>query len=123
MKTIAALNALRRGQALATSVPSSRPDRLAWIGVYPLDLTRATTREMLRNHGQAFPLPSVQAYRIRRFEVGRALIEIDASIGESELEDKVSLFAFGEADLAGKLQELGVQIERLESPHRSNYPI
>ena len=118
-----ALNALRRGQALAASIASSKPSHLAWVGVYPLDTTRETTQELLRNHGQAVPLPSVHAYRIRTFEVARALVEQDFSIAEPELENKSNFFAFGEEDLAEKLRQLGVRLEELQLPYKSNYPI
>ena len=65
----------------------------------------------------------VQAYRIRQFEVDRALVEQDASIAEPELENKANVFAFGEEELAAKLSDLGVDIEQLELPYKSNYPI
>lgn len=123
MKTIAAFNSLHRGQVLATSVPSSGTEYLAWIGVYPLDVTRETTRAMLKNQGQAIPLPGTRAYRIRRFEVDRTLIEQDASIAEPELEKKTQYFAFGDDDLVEILLQLGARVEQLELPYRSNYPI
>jgi hypothetical protein len=117
------LNSLHRGQALAVSIPPSDSKYLAWIGVYPLDLARETTRELLRNHGQAVPLPNVKVYRIRRIEVDRILIEQDASIAESELQNKSNCFVFGDDELAEKLTELGVQLEHLTLPYKSNYPI
>jgi hypothetical protein len=123
MATNTALSSLRRGQPLAASIPSGRSTHLAWVGVYPLDIARETTRELLRNHGQAVPFPTVQVYRIRQFEVDRTLIEQDASIAEPELENKANYFAFGEDDLAEKLRRLGVLVEQLEMPYKSDYPI
>lgn len=123
MKTSPPLNALHRGQSLAASILPSAPNLLAWVGVYPLDLSRETTRELLRNHGQAIPLPSVKAYRIRRFEVERVLIEQDASIAEPDLKNKSNYFVYGDEALELKLQELGTKIEELALSYKSNYPI
>lgn len=119
----ATLNSLHRGHALAISIPPSDPTYLAWVGVYPLDLARETTRELLRNHGQAIPLPNVRVYRIRQIEVDRALIEKDVSIAERELRNTSNYFAFGDDELARKLEEIGVRLEQLALPYKSNYPI
>lgn len=122
-EAIAAINALHRYQSLATSVPSRNEGCLAWVCVYPLDLNREATREFLRNQGQAIPLPIVHTYHLRRFEVARALIEQDASIGEPDLQGKLNYFAYGDDDLLLKLDRLGVRLEDLAMPYKSNYPI
>ena len=119
----AVFTSLHRGTPLAASVDSRNTDRLAWVGVYPLDLERQTTREFLRNQGvQVFPL-SGRAYRIRSFEVQSRLIEGDVSIGETELENESSAIVFSDGDLLIELEKRGVPVERLELPYKSNYPI
>lgn len=116
-------NSLHRGQVLATTTTSSRASHLAWVGVYPLDPTRESTRELLTRHGQPLPTSAVHVYRIRKFEVDRKLIEQDASIAEPELENKETYFVYGEQDLEEKLRQLGVDIGQLHLPYKSNYPI
>jgi hypothetical protein len=96
----AVFSSLHRGTPLATSVDSTSTERLAWVGVYPLDLEKQTTREFLHNQGvELFP-PSGRAYRIRNFEVPRHLINADISIGETELENHSSTIVFSD-DLQG----------------------
>jgi hypothetical protein len=119
----AVFSSLHRGTPLAASVDSRSADRLAWVGVYPLDLEKTTTREFLRNQGIAPFASSGCAYRIRSFEVQSRLIEADVSIGETELENQRSAIVFSDADLLRELEKLGVAIERLELPYKSNYPI
>jgi len=123
MTAATALTWLSRGQPLAASIPSNDPTRLAWVGVYPLDLTRETTRELIRNHAQELPAPEVRVYRIRCFEVDRALIEQDTSIGESNLERKLSFFAYGEDELAKRLELLGIGLPQLAPIYQTDYPI
>lgn len=119
----AVFSSLHRGTPLAASVGSRSTDRLAWVGVYPLDLEKQTTREFLRNQGvELFP-PSGRAYRIRSFEVQSQLIEADVSIGETELENQSNAIVFSDDDLLKELEKRGVPIELLELPYKSNYPI
>src|ERR1044071_9816142 len=80
----AVFDSLHRGTPLAASVDSKSTDRLAWVGVYPLDLERHTTREFLRNQGVQVYRPSGRVYGIRSSEVQSRLIEADVSIGETE---------------------------------------
>jgi len=51
------------------------------------------------------------------------LIEREVDLGEGELVNGQSLFAFGIDDLAVKLKGLGVDLEELERPFKSDYPI
>jgi hypothetical protein len=122
-KKISKFNSLHNGQVLAASVTSTSADHYAWVGVYPLDTSRDTTRKLLENHGQALPVEGIQIYRIRLFKVKRDLVERDASIAEPELEDKADYFAFGDESLEEKLQHIGILIEQLELPYKLNYPI
>jgi hypothetical protein len=122
-KKISNFNSIHNGQVLAASVTSTSADHYAWVGVYPLDTSRDTTRKLLENHGQVLPLEGVQVYRIRLFKVKRDLVERDASIAEPELEDKVDYFAYGDESLEKKLEQIGIQIEQLELPYKLNYPI
>jgi len=119
----AVLSSLHRGTHLAASVNPSSADRLAWVGVYPLDLENQRAREFLRNQGvELFP-SSGRAYHIRGFEVQSRLIEADLSIGETELENQSSTMVFSDDDLVKELEKRGVSVERLELPYKSDYPI
>jgi hypothetical protein len=119
----AVLQSLHRGAVLAAPVPPRNTANLAWVGVYLLDPSKPTTAEFLRREGLAV-LPSVgRSYHIRRFEVERRLIEEDACIAEAEMTEKESLLAFGDDDLRMKLARLGVGVEQLDLPHKSDYPI
>ncbi|MFK4499147.1 hypothetical protein ABIF86_003438 [Bradyrhizobium japonicum] len=123
MSASAVLNLLRRGRLLAASIPADEPNNLAWIAVYPLNTAIDTVRQFLENRGQAIPMPNVQVFRIRRFEVDRRLIEKDASIAEPHLEKAADYFAYGEEGLASRLEELGVQLDQLNNPSTVDYPI
>jgi hypothetical protein len=116
-------NSLSRGTPLAAAIEASEQQLLAWVGVYPLDLSEPMTHEFLRNNGiDIFP-SSGRAYRIRTLEVQRKLIDADASIGGSELENKTSKMVFSDDDLVRALEELGVAVEDLELHYNSDYPI
>jgi hypothetical protein len=123
MSTNAILDLLRRGRMLAASIAAEEPNNLAWIGVYPLNPSIETVRQFLRNKGQAIPLPNVRAYRVRRFEVDRRLIDEDKWIAEPDLKKAVDYFAYGEEDLASKLEEAGIQLDQLNNPSTVDYPI
>jgi hypothetical protein len=115
---------LERGEVLAALSRASDPHRSAWVGVYPLDVTSPEAAELLGHEG--IPLSSVSGkplYRVRFFEVGRDLIERDVCISEQDLINGRDLYAFGADDLAAKLADLGVDLEQLERPFKSNYPI
>ena len=123
MSASAVLSLLRRGKVLAASIAADEPNNLAWIGVYPLNIAIDTVRQFLRNKGQAIPLPNVQVYRIRRFEVDRRLIDEDVSIAEPDLKKAVDYFAYGDEDLVSKLQQAGIQLDQLNNPSTADYPI
>jgi len=120
---LTALNALHDGQSLAAATPAAAADRLAWVGVYPLNLEWETTRDFLRSRSQVVPLPGSRVYRIRAFEVQRRLIEEDASISEPDLENLADELAYGDAQLTAELERLGVKLEQLALPYQSDYPI
>jgi hypothetical protein len=123
MHRLAAINALHRGTALAAEIACADPKRRAWIGVYPLDLSRASTREFLRNSSvEIFP-PHGRAYHVRTFEVDRALHDKGGSLGETDLINKNSAVAFNDEDLIQKLRALDSSLESLELPFKSGYPI
>lgn len=119
----AVFSTLHRGTPLATSIEATSSDRLGWVGVYPLDLEKPLTREFIRHQGIEISPPDGRAYRVRSFEVSRSLIEADASIGETELENQQSVIVFSDAALVAELEKLGVMVESLELPYKSNYPI
>jgi hypothetical protein len=123
MHRYAVFSSLHRGRHLATSVELTSPERLAWVGVYTLDLEKPWIRRFLHNSGlEIFPA-SGRAYRIRFLEVRRRLVEADASIGETEIENGSSIIVFSDERLVEELGKLGVPIESLELPYKSNYPI
>lgn len=117
------LNALHRWQSLAASIPSRDPMNLAWVGVYPLDMRDSSNIQFLRNRGQLIPSASDRVYRIRVFEVLKTLSEQDVWIGETELTNRFDGFAYGDEDLAQKLEQLGISMDVLALPYRSDYPI
>jgi hypothetical protein len=55
--------------------------------------------------------------------VSIALLEADVSIGEPEMLNKQDYFAFSDDDLVRQLEDLGLPIEALELPYKSDYPI
>jgi hypothetical protein len=123
MHSFALFSSLHRGRALAAAIECQNPAHLAWVGVYPLDLSRATTREFLRSRGFAIFPESGWAYHVRTFEVERALVDTDVSLGEPDLINPKSFFAFDDDRLAELLENLNVSLECLELPHKSDYPI
>jgi hypothetical protein len=123
MKFSAALNSLHRGSALAASIACGHGDSLAWVGVYPLDISRETTLGLLERLGQPKPRSGEFLYRVRRFEVAKCLIESDASISERDLQRATDIFAYGDEGLEEALRQLDLKIEDLTLPYKSNYPI
>ena len=119
----AVFSSLHRGTPLAASMECADSNRLAWVGVYPLDLSQPMSREFLHNRGLKIFPPSGRAYHVRAFEVDRKLIEVDASIGETELINARSQFAFDDEALINTLEQMNVAVERLELPYKSEYPI
>lgn len=108
---------------VAAPIQASRPDVLAWVGIYPLDLSLMETARFLRNQGLAMLPNAGQPYRIRTFEVSKALMEAGAAIAEPEMINKQSYIVFGIDELFETLRSLGVTIESLELPYKSDYPI
>ncbi len=123
MHRLAVFSTLYRGTQLAAAIASRNPTRLAWVGVYPRDLAQPMTREFLRNRGLSIFPEAGRAYHLRIFEVDKNLVEADVSIGETQLLNPRSLFAFDDGSLIEQLDRLDVPVERLELPYKSNYPI
>ena len=119
----AVISSLHRGLQLAAPMECKDSSRLAWIGVYPLDLSQPLTREFLRNQGVTISPLSGRVYHVRTFEVDRKLVETDSSIGETELINAKSQFAFDDEGLVDQLERIGVAVERLDLPYKSDYPI
>lgn len=119
----AVISSLHRGNAMATSMGVANGDRLCFVGVHPIDLEKRASREFLRSEGVKGFAKSRRAYHIRTFEVNRKLLEDDASIGETDLENQTSAIVFGDDALLLELNRIGVAIERLELPCKSDYPV
>src|SRR4051794_7456556 len=82
MHPIAVIDALHRGEPLAAQISSADPSRLAWVGVYPLDVTRESTIRFLERERIDLSAPDTPMYRLRRFEVDRGLVDRDECIAE-----------------------------------------
>ena len=117
------LNALQRKLPLDSELPSSSPKLYAWIVVFLLDLSRVTTRELLKNKGIKISDPSEQIYRIRLFEAEKELIDQDVWVCESDLKNKQDFFVKGEEELFVKLSELNIDPDKLGADYNSNCPI
>jgi len=75
MDRLAAISLLHRGRQLAAEIACADPAQQAFVGVYPLDLSRPGTREFLYSKGFSI-FPEVgRAYHIRTFEVDRKLLK------------------------------------------------
>lgn len=62
-------------------------------------------------------------YRVRKFELERALIDADVSVCEADLQDKRDAIAIGDEDLRLKLAEYGVRLDQLLQHFQTDYPI
>jgi hypothetical protein len=113
---------LRRWTPLAVEIPASMQDRSAWIGVYPLNPEWPETRELLNQRGILMHAREPM-YRVRRFEVERALIDADVWLCETDLRDKRDAIAIGDEDLRLKLAEYGVRLDQLLQHFKTDYPI
>lgn len=123
MNEAAAMELLRRGTMLAARVKSTSQNTVAWIGVYPLDLSRSSTREYLKLRG-IFPESSCgQIYHVRYFELPKSIADEDVCIGEEKLGSKSSSFAATELDLRRELRKHGVDLSDLQHAFECNYPI
>ena len=115
---------IRSAGKLAAAAQCSEPGRLAFVGVYPLDPSRPGTAEFLRNQGIAsLPTSPLPLSRVRYFEVERTLVEQDVWLSEEQLLNKRDFLAFGIEDLERILNTLGIDLEELERPFKSDYPI
>ena len=115
---------LGRGEHLAAPAQSSEPGRLAFVGIYPLDPSDPDTAAFLRNEGIALlPTSPSPLCRVRYFEVERTLVEHDVWLSEEQLLNKRDFFALGIEDLERILNALGIDLEELERPFKSDYPI
>lgn len=119
----AVLALLHRGKSLAACCAAAQENRLGWVGVYPLNLSRRETAVVLQRSGIASLHGDAPIFRIRKFEVDRQLILDDVSIGEEDLANAADILAIGDDDLQSKLQALGTAIEALDLPFKSDYPI
>ena len=117
------LNDLSKKLPLDSELPSSSPELYAWIVVYSLDLSRVTTRELLKNKGIKISDSSRPIYRIRLFEAEKKLIDLDVWVCESDLKNKQEFFAQGEEALFSKLSELNIDPDKLGTDYNSNCPI
>jgi hypothetical protein len=119
----AVLQSLHRGAHLAAGIPSSIAGRLAWVGVYPLNRHSSGSQIVLRKLGVPVPTTDEPLYRVRAFEVDERLMADENKIWEGVLHNLCDTIALGDDALKAKLAELGVRMEQLDLPSRSDYPI
>ena len=105
---------------VAERVPTV-PERSAWVGIYPLNVARETTRELLARGGIPDPNNDVNYYHVRVFELDRSLH--DKWFGEPDLKNKADTVVAGDDALVAKLEELGVPLASLERPWKTDYPL
>jgi hypothetical protein len=113
---------LRRWTPLAVEIPATIPGRSAWIGVYPLDPSRPDTRHFL-NRRDILSTTQEPIYRVRKFELDRALIDADAHVCETDLSDKQDAIVIGDDDLRLKLAEYGLCLDQLLQHFKTDYPL
>jgi hypothetical protein len=122
MLTDGLLQWLHEGRVLAGQLPSKEPNNTAWVAIYPLDVSRPGTHEILAREGIAVvPGVDVRAYRIRLFQIADSLR--GTRFGEGDLTNKRSIVVFGDDALFAKLEELRVPLDVLDSPRRVEYPL
>lgn len=119
----AVYSSLHRGRPMAATIAPSSSDRLAWVGVYPLDIGWQETQQLLNEHMIDHVPPFSRIYHIRIFEVLRQLIEDDVWISEENLENNKSLIVFSDADLEKALEKIGVPLNSLKAHYQCDYPI
>ena len=116
-----AINALELGRLMVASVASTDPDRLAWVGVYPIDSNKS--RDVLGWSGRSDLIGVSPVFRIRKFEVAKLLIDGDVWVAEPDLKNSEDVFVNGMDALGKALEQFGSSIASLVPPFRSDYPI
>ncbi|PWU48830.1 hypothetical protein DLJ46_11125 [Micromonospora globispora] len=102
--------ALRRGQQLVAEVPASRPDRRAWIAIYPIR--------------HVAPTGDKQAFNLFHREFEASYIDSDRCIGPGDgMTDLRVAQAQDENELNDLLTSWGVDRDQLTYVHRTNYPV
>ncbi|SCL51021.1 hypothetical protein [Micromonospora chersina] len=100
--------ALQRGQLIVAEVPASRPDRRAWIAIYPLQSPAAT--------GHGFNLFH------REFET--SYIQNGWCVGPGDgMTDVRTAHAQDEMTLNQVLTTWGLDPSQLTYAHRTDYPV
>ncbi|WP_137940490.1 hypothetical protein [Chitinivorax sp. B] len=116
-------NALDSKRALAAEIQALDENNRAWIGVYPLDLSNMSVREMLSRKSFHVPDGSDPIYRIRIFEVRNKLIDLDEYICEKDIVNRRDLIIVGNESLFSTLNELSVNLEDVGLPYKCDYPL
>src|SRR5574338_1184218 len=99
MKIDVALQVLRRGQPLAARVTAQQKESRAWVGVYPLDLSRASTRAFLARRKVSSGHEGEVIFRVRIIEVPESLFDEDRWSCEEDLTSRVDVIVDGEEAL------------------------
>ncbi|MDR0788294.1 MAG: hypothetical protein LBG44_10590 [Gemmatimonadota bacterium] len=111
---------LNSGVPLAAEREATSLQRSAWVGVFPLDLSRGDVQQFMRNKG--YSSKSVDwACNVRSFEVDRELV--GKWIYDGDVVDLSDKIVFSENQLVDALKYLVVPIEALDFHYRSDYPL
>ena len=102
--------ALRRGQPVVAEVPASRPDRRAWIAIYPLQTPAAATTD--------------QRFNLFHREFEASYIDNGWCVGPGDgMTDVRTAHAQDEMKLNQVLTAWGIDPSQLTYAHRTDYPV
>ncbi|GAB3175140.1 hypothetical protein FHX75_1341 [Micromonospora palomenae] len=103
--------ALRRGQLVVAEVPASRPDRRAWIAIYPLQTPAAAAT-------------TDQRFNLFHREFEASYIDNGWCVGPGDgMTDVQTAHAQDEVKLNQVLSAWGIDPSQLTYAHRTDYPV
>ena len=125
MIKIATWNRLNLGKMVAARLPSSGSNLQAWVGVYSFRPDQLSSIYTLRKENLRSPdkINSPWVYQVTTFEVDTKWIENDWDISEKELINRTWYTAYSDEELVQVLQRLNIDLESLDSPWKSDYPL
>jgi len=118
----AVLHLLHTNKPLAAAIRPESVGLLSWVGVYPIDATWPDGAALIRRFG-VDARSKDHIYYVRRFDVDQELVAADVWLSEEDLRNRQDTLVVGDDALISRLAQLGVYIEELDLPHKSDYPI
>lgn len=105
-------------------IPSTSPDRFAWIGIIPVEIAKAVDKPWLKRElaGQIAP-GSPYVFRIIRFEVFRKTIENNWDVAYEYLNTMKSEAVSSVEAIEEALRRYGCNDDDLTDPVQCEYPI